>query len=113
MAKVHSRYNPEFIKYLKSIGGKWNPEARVWTVPDGKIHEAEAKAKELNVENLKIESEKSAPKQAEDTIPMRLSRDGRFVLISATLMAFTEDVKAMFEGKRRAVKFRVLPPKQP
>jgi len=37
---------------------------------------------------------------------MRLSRDGRFVLISVNLIAFADD------GKRRTVRFKILPPRQ-
>ena len=43
---------------------------------------------------------------------MRLSRDGRFVLISVNLIAFAEDVKKMLDGERRTVKFRMLPPRR-
>jgi len=127
MAKISSRYNPEFVEYLKRIGGKWDPQAKVWTVkvwtvPEDRVAEVEAKARELNVQDLKVEREQ-APQQAEGTIRMRLSKDGRFVLISVNLIAFTSDVKQMLEGKRRTVRFRIegkrrtvrfriLPPRQ-
>ena len=52
---------------------------------------------------------KEAP--AEGVIRMRLSKDGRFVLISINLIAFAEDVKQMLEGRRYSVRFRVLPPR--
>jgi hypothetical protein len=39
--------------------------------------------------------------------------DGRFVLIYVDLLAFTEDVRQMLDGKRRSVRFRVLPPRRP
>ena len=112
MAKLFSRYNARFIEWLKSVGGTWDPEARVWTIPDDRVAEAKAKAKEFNVEELRFEGEKAPAKQAEATITMRLSRDGRFVLIPVTLMASTSDVKQMLEGKRKSVRFRVLPPRQ-
>lgn len=114
MVKVSSRYNPSFAEFLKSIGGKWNAEAKAWEVSEERIAEVEAKAKELNVEGLKIGSGKQAQQNqlAEGAIRMRLSRDGRFVLISVDMIAFAEDVKALIEGKRKTVRFRVLPPRQ-
>jgi len=121
LAKVSSKYDPEFVEFLKSIGGKWNPENRTWTVPENKIANIRSKAKELNVKNLKIQLEssqqpktrqKASLQSAEGTIKMRLSKDGRFVLISVDLIAFASDVKQMLEGKRRTVRFRILPPRQ-
>ena len=140
MVKVSSRYNPKFAEYLKSIGGKWDPDSRSWDVPDAARQEVEGKARELNVQDLKIEAEgpigepvaeaimeapireapaaratsrapaaKEAP--AEGAIRMKLSKDGRFVLISINLLAFAEDVKQMLEGRRYSVRFRVLPPR--
>jgi len=47
--------------------------------------------------------------RGEGAIRMRMSRDGRFILISIDLLAFTNDVKEMLAGKRRSVRFRVLP----
>jgi hypothetical protein len=136
MVKVSSKYNPKFAEYLKSVGGKWDPKSRSWDVPVAK-EEVEAKARELNVQDLKIEAaveeptvrgaampsikeavveaqiRESAAKEApaEGAIRMKMSRDGRFVLISINLLAFAEDVKQMLEGKRRSVRFRVLPPR--
>ncbi len=114
MVKVSSKYNASFVEFLKSVGAKWNAEARVWEVLDDKRAEVEAKAKELGVSGLKIEAEKAQPKAQplEGAIRMRLSRDGRFVLISINMLAFAEDVKALLEGKRKSVRFRVLPPRQ-
>lgn len=109
MAKVSSKYNPKFAEYLKSIGGKWDAESRAWNVPEERIKDIERKAKELNVQDLKVEVSKQKP--AEGYIRMRLSKDGRFVLISVNLLAFSEDVKALMEGKRKSVRFRVLPPR--
>ena len=43
---------------------------------------------------------------------MRLSWDGRFVLISVNLIAFADDVKRMLDGERRTVRFKILPPRQ-
>lgn len=112
MAKLFSRYNAQFIKWLKGVGGTWDPEARLWTIPDDQVAEARVKAKEFNVEGFRLEGEKAPAKQAEATITMRLSRDGRFILMPVTLIAFTSDVKQMLEGKRKSVRFRVLPPRQ-
>ena len=43
-------------------------------------------------------------------IRMRMTRDGRFVVMSLSLMAFTEDLRELLEGKRKTIKFKVLPP---
>jgi len=121
MAKVSSRYDSRFVEYLKSIGGKWDPQSKTWTVPESRVDEVLAKAKELNVQDFKIQREPSSrtgaqpqasSQSAEGTIRMRLSRDGRFVLISVNLIAFADDVKKMLDGKRRTVRFRILPPRQ-
>jgi hypothetical protein len=124
MVKVSSRYDPKFAEYLKSVGGKWDPNARAWEVPDDRVEEVEAKAKELKVQGFRVEAagqaatgqaEKAPAKEApaEGAIRMKLSKDGRFVLISVDLLAFTEDVRQMLDGKRRSVRFRVLPPRRP
>jgi len=86
MAKVSSRYDSRFVEFMKSIGGEWDPQSRTWTVPEDRVAEVEAKARELGVRNFKIIREASS--QQEGTIRMRLSRDGRFVLISVNLIAF-------------------------
>ena len=111
-AKVKSKYHPAFIEYLKSLGGKWDPEAKVWSIPANLVSKVEAKAKELGVQGLEIELPQAPAKPAEGAIRMRLSRDGRFVLINVNLIAFAEDVKAMLEGRRKTVRFRILPPQQ-
>lgn len=110
MVKFSCKYNAALVEFLKSIGGKWNAEAKVWNVPDDKRAEVEAKPKELGVDGLKVEAEK--PRSLDGTVRMRLSRDGRFVLISVNMLAFAEDVKALLDGKRKSVRFRVLPPRQ-
>lgn len=118
MVKVSSKYSPEFAEYLKGLGAKWDPKSRAWEVPESRVKEVEAKAKELNVQGFKVEAAERAEKApakeapAEGAIRMKLSRDGRFVLISVDLLAFAEDVKQMLEGKRRSVRFRVLPPRR-
>jgi hypothetical protein len=108
MAKVSSRYDSRFVEYLKSIGGKWNPQTKAWTIPENRVAEVEAKARELGVQDFKVLRE-AASQPAEGAIRMNLSKDGRFVLISINLIAFAEDVKRMLEGKRRTVRFRILP----
>lgn len=40
---------------------------------------------------------------------MRLSRDGRYALLSINLLAFKEDIKSLISGKKKIVRFRVLP----
>jgi len=111
-AKVKSKYHPAFIEYLKSLKAKWDPEAKVWSIPANLVSKVEAKAKELGVQGLEIELPQAPAKPAEGAIRMRLSRDGRFVLINVNLIAFAEDVKAMLEGRRKTVRFRILPPQQ-
>jgi len=115
MANISFKFEEKFIAYLKSIGARWDQQATVWAVPETKVSEVEAKAKELNVQKLKIDRKQSAatsaPKPVEGVIKMRKSRDGRFVLISINLIAFTDDVKQMLEGERENVRFKVLPPK--
>jgi len=114
MVKVSSKYDPKFVEFLKSVGAKWDPESRTWDVHESRVKEVEAKAKELGVKGFKVEPEKAAPEKApaEGVIRMRLSKDSRFVLISIDMLAFAEDVKQMLDGKRRSVRFRVLPPKR-
>lgn len=106
MVKVSSKHDAKFAEYLRSIGGKWDPNARVWDVPDEKAEEVRAKARELGVKGLKVEDGRIR----EGTIRMRLSKDGRFVLVTINMIAFAEDVKALLERKRKSVRFRILPP---
>lgn len=114
MIKISFKFEEKFIAYLKSIGARWDPQAKVWIVPENKISEVEAKAKEFNVQKLKIDGKSTAasnPKPVEGVIKMRKSKDGRFVLVSMNLIAFSEDVKQMLGGDRQNVRFKVLPPK--
>jgi hypothetical protein len=55
MAKISFKFNDRFVAYLKSIAARWDPQAKVWVVQETKVLEAEAKAKELDVQKLKIE----------------------------------------------------------
>ena len=109
MAKISSKYHEEFAKWLKTVGGRWDPNARTWEIPDGRLREAEAKAKELGVRDFKV-VEPPKPKPKEGVIMLSLSKNGRFAIISLRLLAFTEDLKELLEGKRKTVRFRVLPP---
>ncbi len=115
MAKISFKFNDRFVTYLKSITARWDPQAKVWVVPETKVLEVEAKAKELDVQRLKIEpaplTKASFSKPVEGVIKMRKSRDGRFVLISVDLIAFSDDVKEMLYGERETVRFKVLQPK--
>ena len=105
MANISFKFEEKFIAYLKSIGARWDPQAKVWAVPETKVSEVEAKAKELNVQKLKIDRKQSAatsvPKPVEGVIKMRKSRDGRFVLISINLIAFTDDVNRCLKVKEK------------
>ncbi|MCD6538768.1 hypothetical protein J7L18_09220 [Candidatus Bathyarchaeota archaeon] len=80
MVKVSSKYDSRFVEYLKSVGGKWDPQSRTWTVPESRVAEVQAKARELGIRGFKVIHEASS-QPAEGTIRMRLSSDGRFVLI--------------------------------
>jgi len=53
----------------------------------------------------------SGARVGEGEIRLRRSRDGRFVLISMNLIAFSEDVKQLLAGEKNSVRFRVLPPR--
>jgi len=156
MVKVSFKYNPEMVQWMKQTGGRWNPNERVWDVPDAVLDELRAKAEELGVE-LSIAGA-AAPGKAPTKIPpgrqqtfeegygegeepstpskpytapyrgagqeassgaqvregeirLRRSRDGRFVLISMNLIAFSEDVRQLLAGEKDSVRFRVLPPR--
>jgi hypothetical protein len=47
----------------------------------------------------------------EGDIRLRRSRDGRFVLISMNMIAFSKDVEDLMAGTKNSVKFRILPPR--
>jgi len=114
VVKIRSKYDPKFVEFLKGIGAKWDSKSRMWDVPESRVKDVEAKVKELNVQGFELvrASEEATSKEAEGVIRMRLSEDGRFVLVSVNLLAFSEDVKQMLDGKRRSVRFRVLPPRR-
>jgi hypothetical protein len=69
MVKVSSRYDPKFAEYLRSVGGKWDPNARAWEVPDDRIEEVEAKAKELKVQGFRVEAAGQAEKAPAKVAP--------------------------------------------
>ena len=90
MAKISFKFEEKFITYLKSIGARWDPQAKVWAVPEGSVSEVEAKAKELNVQKLKIDRKQAAadqaPKPVEGVIRMRKSKEMP-AIITAWVMA--------------------------
>jgi hypothetical protein len=53
------------------------------------------------------------PQLREGDIRLRRSKDGRFVIVSMTLIANTEDIKQLLAGSKTSVRFRVLPPRPP
>jgi hypothetical protein len=53
----------------------------------------------------------SGTQLVEGDIRLRRSRDGRFVLISMNLIAFSKDVDDLMAGTKNSVKFRILPPR--
>ena len=113
-AKISFQFEEKFIAYLKTTGARWDPQARVWNVPESEVPKIESKAKELKVQKLKITRDQATPasKPIEGVIKMRKSQNGRFVLISMNLIAFTEDARQMLDGERQNVRFKVLPPIQ-
>lgn len=155
MVKVAFRYTPELVEWIKQAGpgSRWNPNEKVWDVPDSLVAALKAKAEELGVqvkvtgeagteadtgvralprgvvgetygrqpENLGyMEWEKPAAKppgttvQAkEGDIRLRRSKDGRFVIVSMTLIANTQELEQLLSGERSSVRFRILPPRPP
>jgi len=142
MVKVAFKYNPELVDWIKqsAVGSRWNPSEKFWDVPDSAIDALKAKAEELGVD-LKITETaaaetigrpleraqyaggagqiSSAPRASgtlqtrEGDIRLRKSKDGRFVIISITLIADTQDVEQLISGALPSVKFRILPPRPP
>ena len=55
----------------------------------------------------------TSPSLKEGDIRLRRSKDGRFVIVSMTLIANSEDIKQLLEGSKSSVRFRVLPPRPP
>jgi hypothetical protein len=53
------------------------------------------------------------PQLREGDIRLRRSKDGRFVIVSMTLIANTEDVRQLLDGSKASVRLRVLPPRPP
>ena len=49
----------------------------------------------------------------EGDIRLRRSKDGRFVIISMTLIANTQEIEQLLGGARTSVRFRILPPRPP
>jgi len=112
------KYNEKLVGYLKSIGSIWDPETKTWTIKGINLDELKNKINELNVASIvEIEEveeglEKEKPIK-EGRIVMRLSKDKRFALLTINLLAFREDIESLLKGRRRTVRFRVLPFKRP
>ncbi|MEM4143945.1 MAG: hypothetical protein QW445_07410 [Candidatus Bathyarchaeia archaeon] len=125
---VSTKYNEEFVAFMRELGGKWSAEVKSWRVPAECTEKVKAKAQELGIE-VKITEETQGSsgqngngvngnkangvngekgKAEKGAIWMRRSKDGRFVLVSINLIAFAEDIKALMEGKRKSVRFKVL-----
>ena len=81
--KVSSSFNQGFVDYLKSIGGRWDPEARCWDVPDQYREQVMAKARELGVQNLRIEQETPQPQTSQQ--PASLPRPLREIVREAPI----------------------------
>lgn len=122
MVLVSSRYNPELAEYIKSVGGRWNPEIKAWEVPEDSYEDVRYKAMELGV-TLETPTQKggliggaltpSGERRGnmQGTIRLRRSRDGRFVMVNINLIAFSEDVEKLLKGEVNSVKFRVMRPR--
>ena len=112
------KYNEKLVEYLKSIGSKWDPKTKTWTVRGIDLDELKNKINELNVTSIvEIEEVKEELEEEklikEGRIVMRLSKDKRFALLTINLLAFREDIESLLKGRRRTVRFRVLPFKRP
>lgn len=127
MVLVSSRYNPQLAEYIKSVGGRWNPELKVWDVPEDAYEDVKYKAMELGV-TLETRLQKTeqaiatrkgvstpvgydAQKSMQGTIRLRRSRDGRFVMVNINLIAFAEDVEKLLKGETDSARFRVMRPR--
>lgn len=47
--KVGFKYNEELKEYIKSVGGKWDPDSKMWDVPDEAYDDVRYKAMDLGV----------------------------------------------------------------
>jgi hypothetical protein len=106
-------YHKDFINYLKSINAKYDSLTNTWIVDYSNYEEIKNKIKEFNLDG-KIEISVKVPvvkkeKPQEGRIVMRLSKDKRYALLAINLLAFREDIEDLISGKRRTVRFRVLP----
>lgn len=130
MVLVSSKYNPELAEYIKSVGGRWNPEIKAWDVPEDSYEDVKHKAMELGVTletrgqkggqvsgvapsggQTSTQSRHNSQKNMQGTIRLRRSRDGRFVMVSINLIAFSEDVEKLLKGEINSVRFRVMRPR--
>ncbi|MEM3432613.1 MAG: hypothetical protein QXP27_00350 [Candidatus Methanomethyliaceae archaeon] len=128
MVFVTSKYNEEFIKYIKNVGGKWNPELKAWDVPEDSYDAVRYKANDLGIELRTIVSQsqqnkgsgargvapaESAASQKEGRIWLGRSRDGKYLIMRINLLAFAEDVQAVLNGTKKGARFRVMPANKP
>jgi sugar-specific transcriptional regulator TrmB len=106
-------YHKDFVNYLKSINAKYDSLTNTWIVDYSNYEEIKNKIKEFNLDS-KIEISVKVPvvkkeRPQEGRIVMRLSKDKRYALLTINLLAFKEDIEDLISGKRRTVRFRVLP----
>ncbi|MEM1545186.1 MAG: hypothetical protein QXY40_01655 [Candidatus Methanomethylicia archaeon] len=110
-----NKYNEDFIRFLKSIGAKFDPKSKEWHVSPDRIEEVKSKIREYKVE-AEVKSYTAKPIEAiklrVGSIRMNLSKDGRFALIRMNLIANVNDIIELLEGTRKTVKFRILPPRR-
>jgi len=137
--KVSFKYNEELKNYVKSVGGKWDPDAKAWDIPDEAYDDVRYKAMDLGVDLSTYVGRKredaSAPARSpaptpsqvpenaqrkrtgtpstgrQGTIFLGRSKDGRYMIMRINLVAFAEDVQAVLDGTKRGAKFRVMMPR--
>lgn len=109
------RYDEKFIRFLKSIGARFDPGSKEWRIPLDKVKDVTARIKEYGVE-AEVKPYRvgsiEAIKPRIGSIRMRLSKDGRYALIRMDLIANVSDIIELLEGSRKTVRFRILPPRK-
>lgn len=105
-----SKYVKELVDYMRSIKAKWDRDEKTWTLDVDNPEAVRREVLRLDPNARVIIQEPLAPKEGQ--IRLRLSKDGRFAIININLLAFREDIQALLEGRRKSVRFRILPPKR-
>lgn len=139
--KVSFKYNEELKNYIKSVGGKWDPDTKMWDVPDEAYDDVRYKAMDLGVAlgtavtapagkggaaptptpapasasasaaTIKPQQPRPAGQRNQGTIWLGRSKDGRYMIMRINLVAFAEDVQAVLDGTKKGARFRVMMPR--